>query len=66
MFKCPKCGRFVGNIRFIENGLHDIKNILADCKTHGEVSVYNQPWDYEDVHGFSEDECEAGRQSDGE
>ena len=37
--KCPICGRFVGNVYAIVNGLDEIVRVMGTCRIHGEVDV---------------------------
>ena len=59
--KCEKCKRFCSNIRYIENGNHDIKRVYGDCKKCGkDVDV---EWhSYEDIHPESEEECDRRKE----
>lgn len=60
--KCTKCGRFVSNVRFKETIDHDIKEIIGDCKRCGIVDLMDADWDWEWLHGPTEN-CEARRRT---
>lgn len=42
MTRCPKCGRFLANLR-AEMTWDDIRNVRGDCKVHGAIEP--DDWD---------------------
>jgi len=46
--KCPKCGRFCGDITAHLNRDGAIRFVIGVCKKHGAVDLTDQDWCYED------------------
>ena len=54
--KCPNCGRFCKDIYFTENLDHEIKSVTGTCSKCGIVDLINADWDWDSLHGPTE-EC---------
>lgn len=47
-FRCPKCGRFVSNVKATVNFLDEIVKVKGTCTKHNVVDCTNSDWWYED------------------
>ena len=55
-FKCPECGRFMSQPTAYVNGFGDVIDVTATCTVHGKLSVFEQPWDYEEFFPEGEED----------